>query len=139
MIDLSFWDNVSIGDECWAWQGAKWKAKPYGMVRRNGMTWRAHRYAWTQWFGPIPDGFHVLHRCDNPPCVRPAHLWLGTNAENMDDRDRKGRQARMQWTECPNGHPYVPANIYWYKGGRNCRICRRLAKEKFEEERSWER
>lgn len=54
----------------------------------------SHRLAYEAWVGPIPDGMHVLHRCDNPPCINPAHLFLGTDAENVRDRDGKGRTAR---------------------------------------------
>jgi hypothetical protein len=53
----------------------------------------AHRLAWEYAYGPIPDGLQVLHRCDNPPCINPEHLWLGTNVDNMADRQRKGRTA----------------------------------------------
>lgn len=52
-----------------------------------------HRAAWWLAFGPIPHGMFVCHHCDNPPCVNPAHLFLGTNQDNVDDRNRKGRQA----------------------------------------------
>lgn len=54
----------------------------------------AHRWAWHHFVGPIPDGLYVLHACDNPPCCRPMHLFLGTHLDNMADRQRKDRQAR---------------------------------------------
>lgn len=87
-----FWDRVLIGDGCWEWQGAK-GTFGYGAVNvwpRRQMT--AHRRAWELWHGPIPEGAHVLHRCDNPPCVRPDHLFLGAPADNVDDMIAKGRR-----------------------------------------------
>jgi hypothetical protein len=58
---------------------------------RGGQRWRAHRYAWTQVHGPIPDGLNVLHRCDNRACINVAHLFLGTHGDNVRDRHQKGR------------------------------------------------
>ena len=66
----------------------------YYKVRRAGRDWYAHRWAWTQTNGPIPDGLHVCHTCDDRSCVNVSHLWLGTNAENTADKVAKGRQAR---------------------------------------------
>lgn len=63
----------------------------YGKVKRNGVTTVAHRVSWEMENGPIPDGLQVCHHCDNPPCVNPEHLFLGTQKNNLDDRNRKGR------------------------------------------------
>jgi len=89
----SFWARVERGPGCWEWQGCK-KAPPpkhYGNLVIAGRFWIAHRLAWTLTNGPIPDGLFVCHRCDNPPCCNPDHLWLGTNDENMADMKAKGR------------------------------------------------
>ncbi len=75
---------------CWTWTASRnWDG--YGQSWDGERLWIAHRFAWTLVNGPIPDGLCVLHRCDNPPCVRPDHLFLGTNAVNVADRERKGR------------------------------------------------
>jgi hypothetical protein len=94
----AFWAKVdkSAGqDECWLymgfrkWDGYGWLARSKGNAQYHYVT--AHRYAWILTHGEPTNGLHVLHRCDNPPCCNPAHLWLGTHADNMADRSRKGR------------------------------------------------
>lgn len=87
-----FWAKVdkSAGpDACWLWTAAKRKTG-YGLFyirRAHG----SHRIAWAMDKGPIPDGLCVCHRCDNPPCCNPAHLFLGTYADNNHDKEIKGR------------------------------------------------
>lgn len=78
---------------CEEWPGCKTR-KNYGTRRYKGRLWRAHRAAWDELVGPIPDGMWVLHRCDNPPCIRISHLFLGTAKDNKDDCVRKGREGR---------------------------------------------
>ncbi len=93
--EVSFWANVAKGDDgsCWPWTGTR-IPKGYGYFSLGGKKRRAHRLAWVFSSGPIPTGLHVLHRCDNPPCVNPAHLFLGTNRQNVDDMLVKGRSPR---------------------------------------------
>jgi hypothetical protein len=85
-----FWALVKKGDGCWLWQGAI-SELGYG-YRGGGRNFiQAHCYSWEQANGPIPPGMFVCHDCDNPPCVRPDHLFLGTSADNNRDRHAKGR------------------------------------------------
>lgn len=86
-------DKSSTHGGCWIWTAYKDK-NGYGRFALPGKkNIQAHRQAWIFKNGEIPDGLHVLHHCDNPSCVRVEHLFLGTHAENMADRDRKGHTA----------------------------------------------
>jgi len=69
--------------------------KGYVLIRRKNVQIGVHRHIWQKCFGEIPEGMCVCHTCDNPPCINPEHLFLGTNQDNIDDKLRKGRQARV--------------------------------------------
>jgi len=88
-----FWSHVQIGDglACWEWQRSRTDRGGYGKLWRDGKLVRAHRVAWELTYGQIPEGSLVLHRCDNPPCCNPAHLFLGTHQDNHADMHAKGR------------------------------------------------
>lgn len=78
---------------CWRWRGSTaWNG--YGVVGFQGRQQKAHRVAWQLTRGPIPQGMRVLHRCDNPSCCNPDHLFLGTQLDNIADREAKGRGAK---------------------------------------------
>lgn len=88
-----FWSQVNKTDGCWEWTGSRMR-KGYGNFGVDYRHEGAHRFSWRLHFGEIPEGMWVLHRCDNPPCVRPDHLFLGTAQANSDDMVAKGRQKR---------------------------------------------
>lgn len=89
-LDESFWSRIRRTDACWLWTGHR-NNDGYGSLRRGDKMIKVHRLSWELHFGTIPDGTEVCHHCDNPACVRPDHLFLGTHLDNMVDRDSKGR------------------------------------------------
>lgn len=98
-LEVRFWkhvDKVKGPDGCWPWQGAS-SQHGYGHINSGPKPNRrliASRVSYELANGPIPPGAHVLHSCDNPPCVNPAHLFLGDPKDNSDDKVKKGRHAR---------------------------------------------
>lgn len=131
MIDSNrFWSKVNkhgpragrLG-RCWLWMGGCTQSG-YGRFSIHSRMHRAHRVAWELTNGPIPEGICVLHRCDNPPCVRPSHLWLGTAADNQRDCVIKGRHPEAVRVRCIRGHLFDRIDN---RGKRQCRTCNRNA------------
>lgn len=99
-IEDRYWRYVVVQNGCWQWTGAT-VGTGYGALRNpgggSGIS-LAHRVSWAIHHGAVPEGLHVLHRCDNPPCTNPAHLFLGTAATNALDKVEKGRaRANPDW------------------------------------------
>jgi len=85
-----FWKKVQRSESCWLWIAGHF-SRGYGAFQIHGKAHCAHRISWIIANGPIPDGMVIMHSCDNPPCVNPDHLVLGTQLDNIKDRDNKNR------------------------------------------------
>lgn len=113
---------------CWIFMGCLTN-RGYGVAQgEDTKKTTAHRYSYRKHIGEIPDGLFVCHRCDVKCCVNPAHLFLGTNQDNIDDYMRKGRNKKSNQTECIKGHTFSPDNTYInvkYGSKRQCRECKR--------------
>lgn len=117
-------------NECWIWVASKNSLGygTFGVV--DGVTMLAHRFAWIleNKREPLPD-MYIMHTCDNPSCVNPAHLKEGTSQENAQDRSVKKRGWRMNNTNCIRGHAYTAENTYIKPTGqRCCKTCKREEK-----------
>ena len=134
-----FWQKVKkTPTGCWLWQGArnrgnqKWS---YGVALFGTRTITAHRIAYLLTVcATIPKGYFVCHHCDNPLCVNPEHLFIGTQKDNMKDCVQKNRISRLgrAWqTACVNGHSFTKENTYMRSNGwRDCLKCRKLSQAK---------
>ena len=91
-IQERFEAKITKTRDCWNWKASK-NNKGYGQFKIAGKYQKAHRVSWMLYMGEIPSGMCVLHHCDCPSCVNPSHLFLGTNADNVHDRNNKSRQA----------------------------------------------
>ena len=132
-VDPELADRVDVKGECLVWTGAK-TMSGYGMRKKGGIISYTHRvscaYANEQ---EIPKGMFILHSCDNPPCLLPEHLWVGTQEDNMRDMAEKGRAngGRPRKEFCKRGHNLAEVSYTRPDGRRKCRPCEALwAREK---------
>ena len=113
-------------NSCWIWLGSKDK-DGYGKMSICKKDIRAHRFSFYIYWGFIKQKL-ICHSCDNPSCVNPNHLWIGTHKQNRRDCVNKKRTFEQQKTHCPYGHKYTKENTYYYfkksyKGKRQCKLC----------------
>jgi hypothetical protein len=123
---IRFYARPDEATGCWIWTGTRTR-HGYGVVwdRSQGRNRKAHRVAYEELIGPIPDGLPLDHLCRNPPCCNPAHLEPVTPQINSL-RGETIAAVHAAAIQCPQGHEYTPENTYSSKRGeRDCRICRR--------------
>lgn len=116
---------------CWEWTGFT-NHKGYGSTNYRSRTNTAHRISWWAHRGPTPKGAHVCHTCDNPKCINPDHLYIGTPTQNERDKVARGRHHHTRKTHCKYGHEFTPDNtlIVYGKHGkpwRHCKACSRIS------------
>ena len=135
-IEDRFFKKVKKTASCWDWKGSL-TGLGYGQIWDRGKARYAHRVSYEIHIGEIPSGMCVLHVCDNPSCVRPNHIFIGSKKDNSMDMVKKGRQhpdtfknikklhkQRKNKTHCKYGHAFSPENTGSVKGnGRYCRMC----------------
>lgn len=144
-----FWEKVDKLGECWVWTAHR-NALGYGVFGANRRSVLAHRMAWTLERGPIPNGLIACHHCDNPACVRPDHIFLGTHRDNAVDMTRKGRhhaaispqtipRGEAHWTkrnpglikrgEARKDAKLTNAQVQWIRSQRGLRSQASIARE----------
>lgn len=142
--EARFWSKVDRDGECWQWTASRYP-KGYGAFGLDGRMVRAHVVAFALATGTWPDWTkreQVCHRCDNPWCCNPEHLYLGSDKSNAVDRTQRerGYVPSSSQTHCKHGHPFSGDNLRVYvKDGyvtRRCRACGRDAQRRYRAERS---
>jgi len=108
---------------CWEWQNHR-NSLGYAEGGFGGRTWIITRLMYCATQGGFDPKLDICHTCDNPPCVNPLHLWLGSRAANIQDSVEKGRHFLAQATHCKRGHPFAGNNLHVRSDGRRvCKIC----------------
>lgn len=132
-LKRKFWSKVQKTDTCWEWISGK-NTTGYGIIHFGGRarSFLAHRVSWLLHNGDISKNLLICHRCDNPPCIRPDHLFAGTQKQNMQDASRKMRTSSQKKTHCRQGHPYIGENLRIVSGERRCVECLRKSNREYQ-------
>lgn len=136
-----FYDKIKFNPDtgCWEWQGAL--VGSYGQFAVPQLNERlAHRASYKIFVGPIFNDNFICHKCDNPRCVTPTHLFQGSAKDNNDDKLKKGRDVSFNRnkTHCKRGHEFTEINTHIdLRGMRQCRICSTLRTKKSREKNQW--
>jgi hypothetical protein len=125
-----FWSKVHKTETCWLWTAGRIGAG-YGTIRVGDRAMLAHRFAYEELVGTIPDGLELDHLCRVRHCVNPAHLEAVTGRVNS----QRGHHPQGWRTHCPQGHPYAGNNLYVHNGKRYCRTCMRARDRAYKERR----
>lgn len=135
---IRFWQKVKKTDNCWIWTSSKTNSG-YGLFSRGLYGTKkvyAHRLSWEIHNGSLPGKLFVCHKCDNPPCINPEHLFLGTNSDNIRDCFAKGRgnKTLMNYqkskTHCSKGHEFNKENTRIYDKNPTHRKCKQCSRDR---------
>lgn len=119
-------------NSCWIWPWNNKRGRGYGSLNHNKKNIRAHRVSYELFYGKIPNGLYICHKCDNPPCVNPKHLFLCTQKENVYDAIKKGRHKThfIKLETCKRGHAFS-GRLEFKANGKSkqrCDECRKYQK-----------
>jgi hypothetical protein len=136
-------EHVPHLGECWVWTAHIDSKGRYGTFRIGASiaSMAAHRASWILNVGPIPVGLRVCHKCDNPKCVRPSHLFVGTDRDNTLDAQNKARRLGpfLHKSVCKRGHAQTQASVYVSPdGSRACNICKKESRDKWRLRNGWD-
>jgi len=127
------------GDGCIVWGSKSRTNYGYGCLRRNKQTFLVHRLIAMLFFDDYDESLNVLHKCDNPPCINPEHLFMGTQLDNIRDASSKGNMQRGFSDFCKDGHKFEEVGYYIDKrdGSKSCKLCKTMVRAHGKDRSKW--